>query len=163
MKKKLSEKDWQIIRLLKENGRISDAEIARRLGMSKSAVRWRRTNLIRRGCLVISAYLRFDKVGFSYAIVLIKLKADAYKDQILSLKKKLMEQKSTFEIYEIAGDYDLLVGFFGEDIKILYQEIEKTLRGERCIQEYKILFGIKTLKGLEVPFYDSLKEQLIKE
>ncbi|WP_457753421.1 Lrp/AsnC family transcriptional regulator [Thermococcus sp.] len=158
MKKKLSEKDWQIIRLLKENGRISDAEIARRLGMSKSAVRWRRVNLIRRGYLFVSAYLRFDKVGFSYAAVLIKLKAAASRDEILSLKKKLMGCKSTFEIYEVAGDYDILVGFFGEDIKTLYHEIEKTLRGEECIQEYKILFGIKTLKGLEVPFYDSLKE-----
>lgn len=157
MKKKLSEKDWQIIRLLKENGRISDAEIARRLGMSKSAVRWRRVNLIRRGYLFVSAYLRFDKVGFSYAAVLIKLKATASRDEILSLKKKLMGCKSTFELYEVAGDYDILVGFFGEDIKMLYHEIEKTLRGEGCIQEYKILFGIKTLKGLEVPFYDSLK------
>lgn len=153
---KLSKKDWEIIRLLKKNGRISDAEIARRLGMSKTAIRWRRINLQKRGCLMISAYLRFDKVGFSYAIVLIKLKADALKEDILKFKQKLMENPNVFEIYEIAGDYDILAGFFGEDVNSLHNVIEDAVRGENVINDYKILFGIKTLKGLEVPFYDAL-------
>jgi len=153
---KLSKKDWEIIRLLKKNGRISDAEIARRLGMSKTAIRWRRINLQKRGCLMISAYLRFDKVGFSYAIVLIKLKADALKEDILKFKQKLMENPNVFEIYEIAGDYDILAGFFGEDVNSLHNVIEDAVRGESVINDYKILFGIKTLKGLEVPFYDAL-------
>jgi DNA-binding Lrp family transcriptional regulator len=153
---KLSKKDWEIIRLLKKNGRISDAEIARRIGMSKTAIRWRRINLQKRGCLMISAYLRFDKVGFSYAIVLIKLKADALREDILKFKQKLMENPNVFEAYEIAGDYDILAGFFGEDVNSLHNVIEDAVRGEKVINDYKILFGIKTLKGLEVPFYDAL-------
>lgn len=44
-KRKLSKKDWEIIKLLKKDARMSDAEIGRRIGLSKSAVRWRRINL----------------------------------------------------------------------------------------------------------------------
>ncbi len=158
MRKRLSKRDWQIIRLLKENARISDAEIGRRIGLSKSAVRWRRINLQRKGYLFISAYLRFDKLGYSYAFALIKLKPSANRTQILSFKRKLMENNYTFEVYEIWGDYDLLVGFFGEDLSSLRKAISETLQEERCIHTYKIIFGVKTLKGLEIPFHDILPE-----
>ena len=158
MKKRLSKKDWQIIRLLKENARMSDAEIGRRIGLSKSAVRWRRINLQRKGCLFISAYVRFDKLNYSYAFILLKLKPEVSGDQIRVLKRKLMEHEHTFEVYEVWGDYDILVGVFGEDISDLRKSVTKLIRGEDCIHDYKVLFGIKTLKGLEVPFYDTLPE-----
>ena len=67
-----------------------------------------------------------------------------------------MKSENTFEIYEVIGDYDILVGFFADGVQELYQAIENILRGENCIHEYKIFLGIKTLKGLEVPFYDAL-------
>jgi len=158
MKKRLSKTDWQIIRLLKENARMSDAEIGRRIGLSKSAVRWRRINLQKKGCLFISAYLRFDKLGYSYAFVLIKLKPETPKNQIIAFKKKLMENENTFEVYEIWGGYDLLIGMFGEDVSDLRKNVEEVIQGESCIHDYRILFGVKTLKGLEVPFKDVLSE-----
>ena len=158
MKKRLSKKDWQIIRLLKENARMSDAEIGRRIGLSKSAVRWRRINLQKNGCLFISAYLRFDKLGYNYAFILIKLKPEIPKEQVVEFEKKLMENENTFEVYEIWGDYDILVGMFGEDISDLRKRVAEIVQGERCIHEYKVLFGVKTLKGLEVPFKDALTD-----
>lgn len=158
MKKKLSKKDWQIIRLLKENARMSDAEIGMRVGLSKSAVRWRRINLQKRGYLFISAYLRFDKLGYNYAFVLIKLKPETPKNQIIEFKKKLMENENTFEVYEIWADYDILVGVFGEDVSDLRKNVMELIRGEGCIHDYRILFGVKTLKGLEVSFKDALSE-----
>lgn len=158
MKKKLSKKDWQIIRLLKENARMSDAEIGRRVGLSKSAVRWRRINLQKRGYLFISAYLRFDKLGYNYAFVLIKLKPETPKNQIIEFKKKLMENGNTFEVYEIWGDYDILVGVFGEDVSDLRKNVMELIQGKSCIHDYRILFGVKTLKGLEVSFKDALSE-----
>ncbi|ACS89627.1 Lrp/AsnC family transcriptional regulator, partial [Thermococcus sibiricus] len=112
---------------------MSDAEIGRRIGLSKSAVRWRRINLQKRGCLFISAYLRFDKLGYNYAFVLIKLKPEIPKEQIIQFKKKLMEHEHTFEVYEIWGDYDILVGTFGEDISDLRKSVVEIIQGENCI------------------------------
>ncbi|AEC52411.1 hypothetical protein PNA2_1496 [Pyrococcus sp. NA2] len=157
-KRKLSKKDWEIIKLLKKNARISDAEIGRRIGLSKSAVRWRRINLQKSGCLLISAYLRFDKLGYNYAFVLVKIKPDTPRDEVLMFKKLLMENEHTFEIYEVLGDYNLLVGVFGEDIFKLKENIQKLIMGQSCVQEYKVLLGAKTLKGLEVPFEDALED-----
>jgi len=159
MKTRLSKKDWQIIKLLKENARMSDAEIGRRIGLSKSAVRWRRINLQKSGCLFISAYLRFDKLGYSYAFILIKLKPGASKEQVISFKKKLMDHEYIFEVYEIWGDYDILVGIFGEDTQHLRKNVIEILQEGECIHDYKILVGVRTLKGLEVPFKDALVEQ----
>lgn len=158
MKKRLTKKDWQIIRLLKENARMSDAEIGRRIGLSKSAVRWRRINLQKKGYLFISAYLRFDKLGYNYAFILIKLNPRSPKEQITLFKKKLMEYEHTFAVYEIWGDYNILAGVFGEDTPDLRKHVMELVQEETCVHDYKVVFGIKTLKGLEVPFYDILSE-----
>ncbi|HII61895.1 Lrp/AsnC family transcriptional regulator [Pyrococcus horikoshii] len=157
-KRKLSKKDWEIIKLLKKDARMSDAEIGRRIGLSKSAVRWRRINLQKRGYLLISAYLRFDKLGYTYAFVLVKIKPDTPRNEILKFKKALMENEHTFEIYEVLGDYNVLIGVFGEDVSELKRNIQELIIGQKCVQEYKVLLGAKSLKGLEVPFWDALED-----
>lgn len=62
------------------------------------------------------------------SLVLIKLKADALRKDILKFKQKLMENPDVFEAYEIAGDYDTLAGFFGEDVNYLHNVIENALK-----------------------------------
>ncbi len=152
--KKLNSKDWRIIQLLKNDGRISDAEIARELGISKSAVRWRRLELQKKGYLVISAYLRFDKLECPYAFVMVKLKGDAPRDRISSLKRELMRMEKVFAIYETLGEYDMIVGFFSDTLERLHETVEGALRGRSDIQDYTVLMGIKTLKENGMAFFD---------
>jgi len=77
------------------------------------------------------------------SLVLIKLKADALREDILKFKQKLMENPNVFEAYEIAEDYDILAGFFGEGVNSLHNVIEDAVRGEKVINDYKILLVLK--------------------
>lgn len=152
----LSKKDWEVIKLLKENGRMSDREIGKRIGLSKSAARWRRTRLMKDGYIIISAFLRFDKVGFPYGILLIKLNPKADKNEVKEFKLSLMKNSNVFEIFETFGSYNLVVGVFGENHKQFHEVIENIVHGNPTIQSYDILIGAKNLKGIEIPFFDSI-------
>lgn len=155
---RLSKKDWEIIKLLKKNGRMSDREIGEKVGLSKSATRWRRTRLMKDGYILISAFLRFDKVGFPYGILLIKLKPEADKNDVRKFKLSLMKNNNVFEIFETLGSYNLVVGVFGENTKQFRAVIEDIVQGETVVQTYDILVGTKNLKGIEVPFFDVVED-----
>ncbi len=154
--KPLTKRDWELIRLLREDGRLSDAELARELGLSKSAVRWRRMNLQREGYLKVAAFLRFEKLGYPYAYILLKLRAEVSRRDLLSFEKELLDNKYVFDLKEIMGNYNLLIGVFSEGLDELYREINNILMGRSYIQDYIILSGVKTLKSEGISFPDAL-------
>lgn len=133
---------------------MSDKEIGKRVGLSKSGARWRRTRLMKEGYILISAFLRFDKVGFPYGILLIKLNPKANKNEVRKFKLNLMKNPNTFEIFETFGSYNLVIGVFGEDHKQFYEAIENIVQENPVVQSYDILIGVKNLKGIEIPFFD---------
>ncbi len=155
--KALTKRDWELIRLLREDGRLSDAELARELGLSKSAIRWRRMNLQNEGYLKVAAFLRFDKLDYPYAYILLKIKADISRKDLLLFEKELMDMENVFTLVEVLGGYTLLIGVFSEEREFLYREIDNILRGREYIQDYMILMGVKTLKSEGVPFSDVLR------
>lgn len=155
--KALTKRDWELIKLLREDGRLSDAELARELGLSKSAVRWRRMNLQNEGYLKVAAFLRFDKLSYSYAYILLKIKADISRKELLLFEKELVDMESVFTVVELLGNYTLLVGVFSEERELLHREIDSILRGRGYIQDYIVLVGVKTLKSEGVAFLDVLK------
>jgi len=155
--KALTKRDWELVRLLRDDGRLSDAELARELGLSKSAVRWRRMNLQNEGYLKVTAFLRFDKLKYPYAYILLKIKADISRRELLLFEKELMDMESVFTLVELLGNYTLLVGVFSEERESLLREIDSILRGREYIQDYILLMGVKTLKSEGVIFLDVLK------
>ena len=82
------ELDWQIIRLLQENSRLSYAQIGREIGLSPSAVAERVQRLEELG--IIQQYttlIDFKKVGYSLsAYILLGLNGHNYKAFMEALK-----------------------------------------------------------------------------
>jgi Lrp/AsnC family transcriptional regulator for asnA, asnC and gidA len=75
---KLDELDAQIIMLLQENGRQSNAEIARRLGAAEATVRKRIHRLLRNDIIHIEAWADPLKVGYqSYIMLQLRIAASA--------------------------------------------------------------------------------------
>jgi len=148
---KISEKDWKIIKLLKMNGRMSDAEIARRLKISKTAVRWRRQKLQEKGILEIVAIVKFDKAKIPYAFVLLKLKPEVNKKDVLKFINTLLNEERVYEICEVAGTYDLKVGIFGSTLDEIFDVVNSLFRGNPIVQTMDILMGVKYWKAFEKP------------
>ena len=81
--------DWKIITLLNENGRLSSAEIARRIGdISSRSVKKRIDNLIRDEIIKIRSIVNPDSVGYTLlADVFIEVESGELIDVVDQLKK----------------------------------------------------------------------------
>ncbi len=113
-------------------------------------------NLQREGYLKVAAFLRFEKLGYPYAYILLKLRAEVSRRDLLSFEKELLDNKYVFDLKEIMGNYNLLIGVFSEGLDELYREINNILMGRSYIQDYIILSGVKTLKSEGISFPDAL-------
>jgi DNA-binding Lrp family transcriptional regulator len=142
----LNRKDRKIVNLLKEDGRISDAEIARRMNLSKTTVRWRRMKLIEEKKIKILGVIIFDNVGYSYARVGIKLKKDTPHLEVEEFEKKIVVGENVYSLFETIGIYDLIVGFCAQKAQDLYKIIHETLRGNKIVMDYDVTIYVKALK-----------------
>ncbi|WP_052315949.1 Lrp/AsnC family transcriptional regulator [Thermococcus sp. PK] len=80
----LDDLDFKIYFLLRENGRMSDTEMAKRLNVSATTVRRRRLFLQERGYLQIIGILILQELNLAYADVLVKFEKTASEKEILS-------------------------------------------------------------------------------
>jgi|GEM_PF-1900423 DNA-binding Lrp family transcriptional regulator len=83
----LDDHDYQIFEALNEDGRMSDTELSDRVGLSRTAVRRRRENLIESGILDILAVIVLQEADLAYADVRVSVDQSvgrAERDAIMS-------------------------------------------------------------------------------
>lgn len=121
----LDDTDWQIIRLLSEDGRASYSQIAGEVGVSVGTVRNRITALRESGALHLNVWVDPYRVGLGIAAtLLVRVEAgrlDFVVDAVTALD-------STGYVAVIAGDHDLMVDVFCRDVphldRVLRTEVE---------------------------------------
>ena len=155
---KLDEKDIMIYLLLRYNGRLSDAKIARMLGLSPSTIRRRRIHMQKEGYLKILGIIIFQYTGISYADVVVSFDP---KYTYEKFKEFVEEAKNNPRIYEVtlyAEKGKILLRFFGEDVKHMSQHILQFLSNRPFIKDYEVyivtespkLFIIPMKKGIDM-------------
>lgn len=98
--------DQGIIRILQQDGRVSNVEIARQVGVSEGTVRKRLDRLVSEGLIRITVVPNAAKLGFS-TIAFMTLKVDlAQLDQITDQIAQVPEVRA---IYLTAGESNLIV------------------------------------------------------
>jgi len=123
---KMDEKDKQIIKILKDNGRAGYGEIGSQVGLSEGAVRKRIKTLTDE-----SVIRKFTiKVGVGEVAQAITLLATnpAYPTQEVS--KKIQETPNVETIYEVTGEYDIVAVINGPTVTEVNECIEKIRRVE---------------------------------
>ncbi|MEM4162284.1 MAG: winged helix-turn-helix transcriptional regulator [Thermoplasmata archaeon] len=65
---KIDEIDIKILEILKDNGRISDSEIARKINVSNDTVKRRRERMEKEGIIKIKALIDPKKFGYTHYI-----------------------------------------------------------------------------------------------
>jgi Lrp/AsnC family transcriptional regulator for asnA, asnC and gidA len=120
MPTKLDAIDRQIISLLQENGRRSNADISRTVGLSESSVKIRVDRLINNNVIKVSAVLNPEAVGLKanalIGVCVLPGKAD-YVGEKLSVINEVLY------ISFITGRYDLLIEVLLRDPSELYDFI----------------------------------------
>ena len=97
--------DLQISRLLGENGRISNREIARRIGIAEGTVRQRLSHLIGSGALRVTAQFDIEAVPEAY-IAVVGVKIDGRR--LTECAREVERLPSVLTTMIVTGRYDLL-------------------------------------------------------
>jgi Lrp/AsnC family transcriptional regulator, regulator for asnA, asnC and gidA len=117
--------DRELVNLLMEDGRMSSADIARRLGsVSARVVRYRINRLVREGVIRISAIASPKAVGFGVtADVLMEIEPG----RVLEVARKMAEFEQVSYVACSTGEQDLSVQVNARDNKELYQFVTEVL------------------------------------
>ncbi|HIQ30029.1 MAG TPA: Lrp/AsnC family transcriptional regulator [Candidatus Caldiarchaeum subterraneum] len=144
----LDELDMKILSLLQEDGRMSFAEISRRLNVNENTVRFRFSRLLNRGVIrKIVALIDPRMIGINQSAALM-LKIDPEKmDDVL---KELREMREIPNIYQLSGDYDAIVVVMARDMNELHGIVSR-IKKIKGVTEVNTLVTIRIVKS-EVKF-----------
>lgn len=116
------DKDKEILRLLASDARMSNVEIAKRLGITEGAVRSRIRKLVDSGIIKRFTIEASEGTG-SYAVLMAKSKSDT---------KKMMSDIASLGIhkdaYEISGEYDGCIILHGASVEEIDGKIDRIRR-----------------------------------
>ncbi len=125
---RLDDKDYKLLELLRRNAREPYSSLARELGLSESAVRKRIARLIKLG--VIKRFtIDYDAPGELTAIILVKTQPPV---QTYEVSKRILEHERVDRVYEVTGEYDIVVVARARLIKDI-NEIIDFIRGIRGV------------------------------
>jgi Lrp/AsnC family transcriptional regulator, regulator for asnA, asnC and gidA len=117
--------DRGIVSLLLEDGRISSAEITRRIGhVSERAVRYRIERLVRSGVIRISAIVNPQAVGFT---VIGDVLIDVAPGKLQDVAAQLVEFPTVSYVAGSVGEGDLSVQVYARDTEELLRFVNEVI------------------------------------
>jgi Lrp/AsnC family transcriptional regulator for asnA, asnC and gidA len=125
MPHKIDRVDQAIVRLLSEDGRMSSAEIARRIGnVSERSVRYRIDRLTQDGVVQVSAVVNPKVLGFTVtADVFIEVEPG----HVLDVARTLAEFECVSYVACSTGDRDVSIQVFARDNEELYRFVTEVV------------------------------------
>ncbi len=117
--------DRKIIGILQDNGRSTNATIARSIRKSESTVKNRVDRLINNGILKVLAVLNPKSLGyFTDVTILIKVQPGKYKE----VGKKLLNLNEVVYLSYVGGDVDIIIEVILQRPEDLYEFISRTFK-----------------------------------
>jgi DNA-binding Lrp family transcriptional regulator len=117
--------DWEIIALLNKDGRMSSAEIARRLdGVSARTIKNRIDALVNKGVINIRSIINPKSIGYG---VLADVFIETEPGRLREVAKQLAEFHEVSYVVCATGDTDIIVSVRSRTIEELYSFITEVL------------------------------------
>lgn len=155
----LDDHDYDIFKSLNEDGRVSDTELTKQVGLSRTAVRRRRENLLERGAVDVHAVIVLQELDLAYADVLVKLNKTAPAEDRDALIASLIDEELVYSLDSCMGSYDLFVRLWHETLNNLKDYTWDLFEDKSVIEEYELVPMVHTWKAwdkeLDHPTRDS--------
>ncbi|MFH1590158.1 MAG: Lrp/AsnC family transcriptional regulator [archaeon] len=149
---KLDLKDKKILHYISEDARMPYTQIAKKVMLSKDAVKYRMNNLEKKG--VIQGYMSvvdIAKIGYDSYHILLQLNK-INKEIRSELVKVFKSYPFVKVVLEFSGKYDFEIGIAVRNLKELDMIVTKIIGDvDKCIQSYEILTLVKTYEGRIFP------------
>jgi Lrp/AsnC family transcriptional regulator for asnA, asnC and gidA len=121
---KLDDLDRAIMRLLRRDGRLSYAEVARAVGVSEPTVRKRMQRLLRSGAVYVVARVNPAPIGFPIdAVMGIRVE----RGRVLEVGRKLAGMENVAYVGYLTGSYDIMIEAFLPDTEGLFRFLNEDL------------------------------------
>ncbi len=144
----LDKTDVKILNIIQGDGRITNAKLAKEIGISPPAMLERVRRLEATG--VIEEYvtiLNREKTGFGLmAIVIVTLSLHQI-SSLQAVKERLIELDEVLECFQLTGDVDFLLKVAVRDMNTYTAFVNDKLSGIPGIQNIKTSFVLDTLKA----------------
>ena len=152
--KALDEVDLQLLKLLQDDGRITNADLAKSVGLSPPSVLQRVRALEKAGFVrAYTALLDPEKLGLgvtAFAMISLSLHQDM---PIERFRKAVLEIEEVLECYHVSGDYDFLLKIVVRDMRAYEALIREKISRIRGIGKINSSFVFGTPKQTTaIPF-----------
>ena len=147
MKTHLDEVDVQLLALLQEDGRITNADLSKKVGLSPPSV-LQRVRILEKSGLIrgYHALLDAERLGLRItALAMISL--SLHQEQpIERFRRSVNEIPEVLECYHVSGEFDFLLKIVVKDIRAYEQLIREKLSKIKGIQQIKTSFVLANTK-----------------
>jgi Lrp/AsnC family transcriptional regulator, regulator for asnA, asnC and gidA len=121
---KLDDVDRQIMQLLRHDGRMPYAEIARRVGISEPTTRKRVDRLVRKGAIYVVARVNPAAIGFPIDVhVCLKVERGALR----RVGAQLVQMENVAYVGYLTGGWDIMIEAFLPDLEGLFDFISEQI------------------------------------
>jgi len=127
MMKELDQIDRRLLNALQEDSRLSQRDLADKIGLSQNAC-WRRLKALDERGLIKSHTVRLDpaEVGLPLTVFMMVRTRHHSKEWLEQFRKEVLAIANIIDFYRIAGDYDYMLKVAVEDMNAfdrVYQRI----------------------------------------
>ncbi len=127
MEKKFDHIDRALLRALQRDARLSQRELADRVGLSQNAC-WRRLKSLYEGGLIEGHTVRLDpeRLGLKLTVFVMIRTRHHSKDWLETFRAEVSSIPNVIDFYRIAGDYDYMLKVVAEDMNAfdrIYQRL----------------------------------------
>ncbi len=137
--------DNKIVRLLKDNARMTYSDIASKIGLSRTAVTTRITNLEKAG--IIKGYNTIVKTELLSFVLSIETKLDVFEEW----KNALKDIPEVVSVVQISGDCKLIAICQAKDIEVIRNmvtELHKSIGGIKVLNANSVVDVIKDSQNI---------------
>jgi DNA-binding Lrp family transcriptional regulator len=143
----LDSTDWKILRYLQENGRITNVELAGRVGLSPPPCLRRVQALEKAGIIKgYRAILDPAKLGFEvtlFALVGLKSQAEA---ELEAFVARVRQWREVRECHAISGEADFILKCVASDLPSMQDFVIKQLTAEPHVEHVKTMLILRESK-----------------
>ena len=146
----LDEIDSKIVEMLSEGGRITDTEIAKIVGLSKTSVRLRKLKLIKSEKIKILGIPILRNLNLVDSDVFVKFYINTPQTQIESFIKTLLKEEHIYEVNRYLYKYDISLAVYHTSFALLKSYIQELFKDFKIIESYDIFPVLQTDKAFGV-------------
>jgi len=151
VKERLDKSDKQILKLLQQDGRISNADLARKIGLSPPSMLQRVRKLEQSGYIKgYSTRLEAEKLGFNLHVIA-QISLSMHQDQpIDQFIEDILKVPEVLACYHVSGDYDFMLRIVAKDMHDYERILKERLASIKVVGKIHSCFVLNVNKETEV-------------